>query len=118
MSQFQIGTIKLVFAAAVLFSLGTCAATPNRSPTQRRLSPVIFIPGNGGSQLEAKVDSSISARTFGCEEREGWFRLWLNVWEMILGKCEFALSCYLAFYASFYFIISKILKVKSCLNWQ
>ena len=92
MSQFQIRMIKLVFAATVLLSLGTCAAVPNRSPTQRILSPVIFIPGTGASQLEAKVDSSISARTFGCEEREGWFRLWLNVWEMILGKCEFALS--------------------------
>ena len=86
MSQFKIGLVKLVFAAAVLFSLGTSAVVPNRGVAQRNLSPVVFIPGNGGSQLEAKVDSSLSARAYGCQERQGWFRLWLNVWEMILGR--------------------------------
>ena len=87
--NLQIAMIKLVFATALLFTLGNPAALPNQSPreaAQRRLSPVIFIPGNGGSQLEARVDSSISARSYGCQERTGWFRLWLNVWDMILGE--------------------------------
>lgn len=81
-------TLKLALVVALFSALGYSAPAPNQGPrgAQRRLSPVIFIPGNGGSQLEAKVDASMSARSYGCEERTGWFRLWLNVWDMILGE--------------------------------
>ncbi len=55
-------------------------------PESARLSPVVFIPGNGGSRLEAKLSSPALARSYGCPERQGWFQLWLNVWDLLLGK--------------------------------
>ena len=98
MSQLQFmqtGMIKWIFAAAILFTLGNPAALPNQSPrgaAPRRLSPVIFIPGNGGSQLEAKLDSPMLAKNYGCsQERTGWFRLWLNIWDLLLGEYIFFL---------------------------
>ena len=88
-SQFQFGMLKLIFAAVMFFTLGNTAALPNQMSSEAiegRLSPVIFIQGNGGSQLEARVDSEVSARSYGCPDRNGWFRLWLNVWDFLMGE--------------------------------
>lgn len=69
---------------AFLVTVTEPAAIQRIKPT--KLSPVIFMPGNGGSQLEARIREGVPASRFGCAERKGWFRLWLNVWDFLAGK--------------------------------
>lgn len=45
--------------------------------TKKLLSPVIFIPGDGGSQLEAKLNKS-DAPVY-CWKKSDWYSLWLNL---------------------------------------
>jgi len=85
------------FALKVFASLVIVAAVAG-------LSPVIIIPGDGGNQLEARLDkegvaedrlidsppfvtslvfASNTMRTYGdCPLRRDWYRLWLDVWEL------------------------------------
>jgi len=74
------------------------------------LSPVIIIPGDGGNQLEARLDKEpalevsliespplVSSLVFAtnamrkyedCPTRRTWYRLWLDVWELATSlKC-------------------------------
>ncbi|XP_036329433.1 phospholipase A2 group XV-like [Rhagoletis pomonella] len=44
---------------------------------KKPLSPVIFIPGDGGSQLEAKLNKS-DAPLY-CSKKANWYSLWLNL---------------------------------------
>ncbi|XP_011178445.1 phospholipase A2 group XV [Zeugodacus cucurbitae] len=43
----------------------------------KNISPVIFVPGDGGSQLEAKLNKS-SAPIY-CSKKSDWYSLWLNL---------------------------------------
>ncbi|XP_015921525.1 lysosomal phospholipase A and acyltransferase isoform X1 [Parasteatoda tepidariorum] len=51
-----------------------------RSPKEKnkQFSPVILIPGDGGSQLEAKLDKPKTVHMFCDQKTEGYFSLWLN----------------------------------------
>jgi len=64
----------------LLFSIFVCS-----SSSLSGLSPIVFIPGDGGNQLEARLakpeDSS------GCPTvTSSWYRLWLDVWQLTKGK--------------------------------
>ena len=41
--------------------------------------PIVFIPGDGGSQLEAKLTDAGSPPGYNCDSNSDWFRIWLNV---------------------------------------
>ena len=41
--------------------------------------PAIFIPGNGGSQLWARLNRTSPPPHFFCTRRSNWFELWLDV---------------------------------------
>jgi len=43
-----------------------------------RIRPVIFVPGDGGSLLEAKVTAP-SSKTDDCPLEPDWYRIWLNI---------------------------------------
>ncbi|XP_061399219.1 phospholipase A2 group XV-like [Musca vetustissima] len=45
---------------------------------KKRLSPVIFVPGDGGSQVEARLNKSSSPNIL-CAKQSDWFNLWLNL---------------------------------------
>ncbi|XP_023331135.1 group XV phospholipase A2 [Eurytemora carolleeae] len=44
------------------------------------LSPIIIIPGDGGNQLEARLDKPKD--TSGCPHQDDWHRMWLDVWSL------------------------------------
>ena len=46
------------------------------------LHPVILVPGNGGSQLEARLNRSSTAHWW-CSKTSDWYDLWLNINEML-----------------------------------
>lgn len=55
-----------------------------------RLSPVILLPGDGGSRLEAKLDRKDVLHHY-CERRsDDWFTLWVNLSLLV----PFAIDCW------------------------
>jgi len=51
----------------------------NRRPNQQ-YSPIVIIPGDGGNQLEAKLNKPPD--NTGCPLHKDWYRLWLDVWSL------------------------------------
>jgi len=48
----------------------------------RRLLPIIFVPGKGGSQIEARVNRT-GLRDQGrpeCHKKLDWYRMWMDLW--------------------------------------
>jgi len=56
---------------------------------QGSLSPIVLVPGDGGNQLEAKLEKSVQDSK-GCETHSKWYRLWLDIWQLRQG----ALACW------------------------
>lgn len=48
---------------------------------QASIYPMVIIPGNGGNQLEVKVDKPAPTGS-GCPLHADWYRIWLDVWQM------------------------------------
>ena len=61
-----------------------CVALGHRTPAND-LPPVVIVPGDGGSQLEARIQRK-GLGNGGCDVDEDWFRLWLNVLELRPGN--------------------------------
>lgn len=60
-------------------------------PSSNRLSPVILLPGDGGSRLQAKLDRIGVSHRY-CERKSNdWFDLWLNLSLLV----PFALDCWI-----------------------
>lgn len=49
--------------------------------------PVVLVPGDGGSQVEAKLNKTYSIHYY-CAKIVDWFDLWLNVEEMMPGPID------------------------------
>ncbi|XP_011207799.1 phospholipase A2 group XV [Bactrocera dorsalis] len=71
--------MKLVFfwIYVVLFSIKDVVNAGSFFKRSKLLSPVIFVPGDGGSQLEAKLNKSSSLLY--CAKKSDWYSLWLNL---------------------------------------
>lgn len=66
---------------------------PSSSPPNGNdaLSPVVLMPGDGGSRLEAKLNRQDVAHHY-CERKSNdWFDLWLNLSLLV----PFALDCWI-----------------------
>jgi len=53
------------------------------------LHPVILVPGNGGNQIEARVNKP-EVVSFWCRRSRDWFTLWLNVEDLVAKTVCFA----------------------------
>lgn len=74
----------------LLFTNSIHSANDFSEPPSNRLSPVILLPGDGGSRLQAKLDRVDVAHHY-CERKSGdWFDLWLNLSLLV----PFALDCW------------------------
>ena len=69
-----------ILAMVLLVSSAAAAAFWSSDP----VTPVVFIPGKGGNQLEAKLDKP--SAPVGCQKTSGWFRIWLSLWSVLVGE--------------------------------
>ncbi|XP_077275869.1 lysosomal phospholipase A and acyltransferase isoform X1 [Temnothorax americanus] len=70
--------LAALLSATILLSLSARSASSWRVRT-KKLSPVILVPGDGGSQVEAKINKS-SVVHYICEKvSNDYFSLWLNM---------------------------------------
>lgn len=61
-----------------------------QSRSDGKLSPVILLPGDGGSRLEAKLNRKDVMHKY-CERRsDDWFDLWVNLSLLV----PFAIDCW------------------------
>ena len=51
-------------------------------PASLCLHPVILLPGDGGSQMEAKLNKTNTVHYI-CDKHSDWFTLWLNLEQLI-----------------------------------
>jgi len=43
------------------------------------LPPVVFIPGDGGNMMEAKININPNMKSDDCPTQRDWFRIWLSL---------------------------------------
>ncbi|KAG9509956.1 Group XV phospholipase A2 [Fragariocoptes setiger] len=65
-------------------------ATVSKPESRSRLSPIILIPGDGGSRLEARLNKSQVLHHYCGKKSDDWFDLWLNLSLLV----PFALDCW------------------------
>ena len=53
-----------------------------QDPDPGPLHPIILIPGDGGSQIEARLNKT-STNHWWCSKVSGWYDIWLNVPQMM-----------------------------------
>eukprot|EP01125_Pyxidicula_operculata_P021779 TRINITY_DN8631_c0_g1_i1.p1 TRINITY_DN8631_c0_g1~~TRINITY_DN8631_c0_g1_i1.p1 ORF type:complete len:497 (-),score=122.32 TRINITY_DN8631_c0_g1_i1:43-1533(-) len=58
-------------------------------PEQASLSPVVLLPGLGGSAIEASISKDKAPHWWCWSEWEEWFRVWLPINELINQDCWF-----------------------------
>lgn len=75
--KIGVATVTVIVMFSLLCLCGTTTST--------NLHPLILIPGNGGNQLEAKLNNEYKPSSFICEswyplvkKKKGWFRLWFD----------------------------------------
>ena len=61
--------------------------TSQSGSTQEHLPPIVLIPGNGGSQLEARTHhvDGVTSPINNCPEKPDWFTIWANFYELTPG---------------------------------
>ncbi|XP_078048857.1 lysosomal phospholipase A and acyltransferase [Augochlora pura] len=67
-----------LFICAIIF---LCCVSPVRlwHVKNKQISPIIFVPGDGGSQIEAKLNKTSAVHYF-CEKTSNYyFNIWLNL---------------------------------------
>jgi len=65
-------------------------ANDAHEPPEAQLSPIILLPGDGGSRLQAKLDRRDVSHHY-CERKSSdWFDLWLNLSNLV----PFAIDCW------------------------
>lgn len=64
----------LVLLLLLLAVLASCSA--------KTIHPIILVPGDGGSQIEARINRTKSIH-FWCYDHTDWYDLWLNIEQML-----------------------------------
>jgi len=87
------GTL-LAFLVVSWLPFGSVNSRPvglTTNPPQQRL-PIIFVPGKGGSQIEAEVDRTGLWDDQGlpeCEKRLDRYRMWMDLWTLFTREFHF-----------------------------
>jgi len=58
------------------------AGSPRSAGGAARVHPVILVPGDGGSQIEAKLNKTEVVH-YWCSKTSDWYDLWLNIEQML-----------------------------------
>ncbi|GFX80674.1 phospholipase A2 group XV [Trichonephila clavipes] len=75
----------LVFLTVLLAINASNAEKINRftDPKSEKRSPVILIPGDGGNQLEAKLNKPSTVRFFCAKKTTNYYNIWLNPFNLV-----------------------------------
>ena len=65
------------------------------------LSPIVFVPGKGGSQLEARVRWPLLPH---CPKYENWYKMWMDVYTFFTGEQMYYYNYTCTFYFPFMFV--------------
>ncbi|CAG0913986.1 unnamed protein product [Notodromas monacha] len=66
------------FSVVLLICAWQCSLVNGQSPPPKRLPPIILVPGDGGSQIEAKLNKTVVVHYI-CRKHSDFFDLWLNL---------------------------------------
>eukprot|EP00512_Aurantiochytrium_limacinum_P006065 CAMPEP_0171516056 /NCGR_PEP_ID=MMETSP0959-20130129/3813_1 /TAXON_ID=87120 /ORGANISM="Aurantiochytrium limacinum, Strain ATCCMYA-1381" /LENGTH=430 /DNA_ID=CAMNT_0012054701 /DNA_START=167 /DNA_END=1459 /DNA_ORIENTATION=- len=84
--------LQLVFASLALSSArvsGTRTRVHDEAASVKRRPPVLLIPGDGGNQIEYKLDRKDHIPHWFCRKSShGWKRLWLDVLDLLPGEID------------------------------
>ncbi|KAL9313093.1 hypothetical protein ACSQ67_018545 [Phaseolus vulgaris] len=79
------GVVRIGFATVTVVVVMVSVVCTCGGSTSGSLHPLILIPGNGGNQLEGKLNREYKPSSFICEswypvgkKNKGWFRLWFD----------------------------------------
>jgi len=81
----KIGEVSLLALLMVTSLPPTAVESRPVSPKTEELAgllPIVFVPGKGGSQIEARVDRT-DQRHHGlpqCAKKLDWYRMWMDLW--------------------------------------
>lgn len=80
LASFCIGSSSLFGFGKVPYIADIDRKLPQHEPPDpaKQLSPVILVPGNGGSQIEAKLDVHNAVHLYCTKKTENFFNIWLN----------------------------------------
>ena len=78
----------------LLINTAQQSAQPSKQQKQQgpdlpRLHPILLVPGDGGSQIEARLNKSSSGHWW-CSKKSDWYDLWLNINQML----SFEVQCW------------------------
>lgn len=74
--------MKLLSALHLLLLMLGVSSSNGSLFNKKALSPVIFVPGNGGSQMEAKLNKTVSPLLI-CQKSADWYSIWLNLEQLV-----------------------------------
>lgn len=73
---------KLFILLIGFISLVEVYSRSTESNNRQKLSPVIFVPGDGGNQLDAQLNKTSSSHLY-CVKHAEWFNIWLNLEQLV-----------------------------------
>ncbi|KAL5278960.1 PLA2G15 family protein [Megaselia abdita] len=80
--------ILVIVGVLVVLSLSAVEGNWLFSSRKKTRSPVIFVPGNGGSQIETKFNKPNTVHYFCAKTQNDWYNVWLNIEELIPGVID------------------------------
>ena len=96
----RFGRLTGTLLAFIGFSCLPCSEVESRhavtstTDRPRDLLPIIFVPGKGGSQIEARVNRTGLLRDHGlpdCQKNLDWYLMWMDLWIFFKRQFFFAL---------------------------
>jgi len=66
-----------VAGCLIICLLQRCESAPTAA--NKNLSPIVLVPGDGGSQFEARLDKPTVQHIFCTHKTDNWYSLWLNL---------------------------------------
>ena len=85
LSVMWLRTLGLCLVLLVMSAWGRNLVNTAPAVDPDELSPVVFVPGHGGNQLEIKVNLEKPVLEH-CQAKTDWTRSWLNLWQFLPGE--------------------------------
>ncbi|XP_074644583.1 lysosomal phospholipase A and acyltransferase-like [Tubulanus polymorphus] len=75
----MLGLVKSLWSFSLLILFVGSSLTSNKLYFNTSLPPVVIVPGDGGSQMEARLNKSSVVHYLCTKKTDYWFAFWLNI---------------------------------------